>query len=91
MQNQILRYYFFDNLKNLSRNTPLFKSYYDCYKIVLSSLKALLRKLNSLPTQIYPTHDLGTYLFDEFKKSKDPYVFQFRNGKLDGPMQPKDI
>ena len=28
---------------------------------------------------------------DEFKKSKDPYVFQFRNGKLDGPMQPKDI
>ena len=28
---------------------------------------------------------------DEFKKSNDPYVFQFRNGKLDGPMQPKDI
>ena len=28
---------------------------------------------------------------DEFKKSTDPYVFQFRNGKLDGPMQPKDI
>ena len=28
---------------------------------------------------------------DEFKKTNDPYVFQFRNGKLDGPMQPKDI
>ena len=28
---------------------------------------------------------------DEFKQSNDPYVFQFRNGKLDGPMQPKDI
>ena len=28
---------------------------------------------------------------DEFKKSNDPYVFQFRNGRLDGPMQPKDI
>ena len=28
---------------------------------------------------------------DEFKNSKDPYVFQFRNGKLEGPMQPKDI
>ena len=28
---------------------------------------------------------------DEFKESDDPYVFQFRNGKLDGPMQPKDI
>ena len=28
---------------------------------------------------------------DDFKKSKDPYVFQFRNGELDGPMQPKDI
>jgi len=28
---------------------------------------------------------------DEFKDSKDPYVFQFRHGKLDGPMQPKDI
>ena len=28
---------------------------------------------------------------DEFKKSNDPFVFQFRNGLLDGPMQPKDI
>ncbi len=28
---------------------------------------------------------------DEFKESKDPYVFQFRNGKLNGPMQPKEI
>ncbi|WP_209106123.1 ABC transporter ATP-binding protein [Prochlorococcus marinus] len=28
---------------------------------------------------------------DEFKKSNDPYVFQFRNGKLNGPMQPIDI
>ena len=28
---------------------------------------------------------------DEFKKSNDPYVFQFRNGNLNGPMQPKDI
>ena len=28
---------------------------------------------------------------DDFKQSNDPYVFQFRNGELDGPMQPKDI
>jgi len=28
---------------------------------------------------------------DEFKESHDPFVFQFRNGQLDGPMQPKDI
>ena len=28
---------------------------------------------------------------DEFKESNDPYVFQFRNGELAGPMQPKDI
>ena len=28
---------------------------------------------------------------DEFKKSSDPFVYQFRNGQLDGPMQPKDI
>ena len=27
----------------------------------------------------------------DFKTSKDPYVFQFRNGKLNGPMQPKEI
>ena len=27
----------------------------------------------------------------EFKKSNDPYVFQFRNGNLSGPMQPKEI
>ena len=28
---------------------------------------------------------------DEFKDSEDPFVFQFRNGNLEGPMQPKDI
>ena len=28
---------------------------------------------------------------DDFKQSNDPYVFQFRNGELEGPMQPKDI
>ncbi len=28
---------------------------------------------------------------NEFKESRDPYVFQFRNGILEGPMQPKDI
>ena len=28
---------------------------------------------------------------NEFKESDDPFVFQFRNGKLDGPMQPRDI
>ena len=32
---------------------------------------------------------IGT--IDEFKKSDDPYVYQFRNGKLNGPMQPRDI
>ena len=26
----------------------------------------------------------------EFRRSNDPYVLQFREGKLDGPMQPKD-
>ena len=26
---------------------------------------------------------------DEFKKSNDPYVFQFRHGEIDGPMQPR--
>ena len=28
---------------------------------------------------------------NDFKQSNDPYVFQFRNGELEGPMQPKDI
>ena len=28
---------------------------------------------------------------NDFKQSNDPYVFQFRNGNLEGPMQPKDI
>ena len=28
---------------------------------------------------------------NEFKESNDPYVFQFRHGQLNGPMQPKDI
>ena len=28
---------------------------------------------------------------DEFKESNDPYVLQFRNGDLAGPMQPKDF
>ena len=28
---------------------------------------------------------------DEFKTSEDPFVFQFRNGNLKGPMQPKEL
>ncbi len=27
----------------------------------------------------------------DFKNSEDPYVFQFRNGQLNGPMQPQEI
>jgi len=27
----------------------------------------------------------------DFKNSNDPYVYQFRKGKLEGPMQPKEI
>ena len=27
----------------------------------------------------------------DFKNSNDPYVYQFRTGKLEGPMQPKEI
>ena len=32
----------------------------------------------------------GGSIYD-FKNSNDPYVHQFREGKLDGPMQPKEI
>ena len=51
----------------------------------LAFLFVLLIKSSILDEAIGSSPAVGS------SKSNNPFVFQFRNGNLDGPMQPKDI
>ena len=59
--------------------------------IVVSHVLSTIERTSNKVLMLYGGKFRWAGSIDEFKKSKDPYVFQFRNGKLDGPMQPKDI
>jgi len=59
--------------------------------IVVSHVLSTIERTSEKVLMLYGGKFRWAGSIDEFKKSKDPYVFQFRNGKLDGPMQPKDI
>jgi len=59
--------------------------------IVVSHVLSTIERTSDKVLMLYGGKFRWGGSIDEFKKSKDPYVFQFRNGKLDGPMQPKDI
>ena len=59
--------------------------------IVVSHVLSTIERTSDKVLMLYGGKFRWAGSIDEFKKSKDPYVFQFRNGKLDGPMQPKDI
>ena len=59
--------------------------------IVVSHVLSTIERTSDKVLMLYGGKFRWAGSTDEFKKSKDPYVFQFRNGKLDGPMQPKDI
>ena len=59
--------------------------------IVVSHVLSTIERTSDKVLMLYGGKFRWAGSIDEFKESKDPYVFQFRHGKLDGPMQPKDI
>jgi len=59
--------------------------------IVVSHVMSTIERTSDKVLMLYGGKFRWAGSIDEFKKSSDPYVFQFRNGKLEGPMQPKDI
>ena len=59
--------------------------------IVVSHVLSTIERTSDKVLMLYGGRFRWAGTIDEFKESNDPYVFQFRNGKLDGPMQPKDI
>ena len=59
--------------------------------IVVSHVLSTIERTSSRVLMLYGGKFRWEGTISEFKKTKDPYVFQFRNGNLDGPMQPKEI
>jgi len=59
--------------------------------IVVSHVLSTIERTSNKVLMLYGGKFRWAGSIDEFKESNDPYVFQFRNGKLDGPMQPKEI
>ena len=59
--------------------------------IVVSHVLSTIERTSDKVLMLYGGKFRWAGSIDEFKKSKDPYVFQFRNGQLEGPMQPNDI
>ena len=59
--------------------------------IVVSHVLSTIERTSDKVVMLYGGKLRWSGSVDEFRKSSDPYVFQFRNGKLNGPMQPKDI
>ena len=59
--------------------------------IVVSHVLSTIERTSDKVLMLYGGKFRWSGSIEEFKKSKDPYVYQFRHGKLDGPMQPQDI
>ena len=59
--------------------------------IVVSHVLSTIERTSTRVLMLYGGEFRWEGSVSEFKTSKDPYVFQFRNGKLKGPMQPKEI
>ena len=59
--------------------------------IVVSHVLSTIERTSDKVVMLYGGKLRWSGSVDEFKESSDPYVFQFRNGELNGPMQPKDI
>ena len=59
--------------------------------IVVSHVLSTIERTSNKVLMLYGGKFRWAGSINEFKESNDPYVFQFRHGKLDGPMQPKDI
>ncbi len=59
--------------------------------IVVSHVLSTIERTSTRVLMLYGGKFRWEGSVSDFKTSKDPYVFQFRNGNLNGPMQPKDI
>ena len=59
--------------------------------IVVSHVLSTIERTSDRVLMLYGGKFRWAGSISEFKESNDPYVSQFRNGKIDGPMQPKDI
>ena len=59
--------------------------------IVVSHVLSTIERTSNKVLMLYGGKFRWKGSIDEFKESIDPYVFQFRNGNLQGPMQPKEI
>ena len=59
--------------------------------IVVSHVLSTIERTSDKVLMLYGGKFRWSGSMEEFKDSNDPYVFQFRNGNLEGPMQPKDI
>ena len=58
--------------------------------IVVSHVLSTIERTSDKVLMLYGGKFRWAGSIDEFKLSQDPYVTQFRNGNLNGPMQPKD-
>ena len=58
--------------------------------IVVSHVISTIERTSDYVLMLYEGKFRWAGSIYEFKKSNDPYVFQFRNGELSGPMQPKE-
>ena len=58
--------------------------------IVVSHVLSTIERTSDKVLMLYGGKFRWAGSIDEFKHSQDPYVIQFRNGNLNGPMQPKD-
>ena len=59
--------------------------------IVVSHVLSTIERTSDRVLMLYGGKFRWAGSISEFKESNDPYVSHFRNGKIDGPMQPKDI
>ena len=59
--------------------------------IVVSHVLSTIERTSDKVLMLYGGKFRWAGSVNEFKISDNPYVFQFRHGKLEGPMQPKDI
>jgi len=59
--------------------------------IVVSHVLSTIERTSSRVLMLYGGKFRWEGTISDFKKTDDPYVLQFRNGNLNGPMQPKEI
>ena len=59
--------------------------------IVVSHVLSTIERTSERVLMLYGGKFRWAGTIEEFKESNDPFVFQFRNGNLSGPMQPKEI